>query len=68
MTVQELKVAIVDLPDELEIVIRCDWEEESPNGNCFNLNGVSVEDSHLTGRDFAAFDCDQDFDPDGEPV
>ena len=60
MTVGELKRRIYALPDGLPIVVRIPVTD--PNGNCFDLGSISVADDHVTGEDFAAFDCNQDGD------
>jgi hypothetical protein len=62
MTLKELKAAIADLPNEMEIVVRVQWEDDEPDGNCFALHCVTVELEPDTAQEFAAFDCDQVFD------
>lgn len=69
MTLGELKVKLAALPPEagdLEIIVRCSWDGDEPNGNCFDLGGIGIEDNHATGEDFVVFDCDQP-DPADEP-
>lgn len=60
MTIGELKKLIAPLSNSLEITVRCAWESSTPDGNCFHLTGVTVQDDHVTEEDFAAFDCDQE--------
>jgi len=61
VTIGQLREQIRGVPDGLPIVVRIPAGEEL-NGNCFDLGAVSVADDHVTGEDFAAFDCDQDGD------
>ena len=61
MTIGRLKAAIAPLLDDLEIVIRAQWEDDNPNGNCFSLHAVVEDEDHGTGELFAAFECDQEF-------
>lgn len=64
MTVIELRQALDKLPGHLDITVRCSWEGDEPNGNCFTICGVGVEDDHSTGEDFVALDCDQGIEED----
>ncbi len=59
MTVGELKEHLKSFNNDLEIIVRCEWEGKEPNGTCFALVSVSEEDDHNTEEYFAAFDCDQ---------
>jgi len=59
VTIGQLRKQLRGVPDGLTIVVRIPADEE-PNGNCFDLGAVSVADDHVTGEDFAAFDCNQD--------
>ena len=65
MNFGELKSLIGGLPDDLppqtDVIVRCEWEDDSPNGNCFELKSISLEDSHVDGGPFVALDCDQEF-------
>lgn len=65
MTVREARMVLERITeaygDDLEITVRCSWEEMEPNGNCFSLNGIMLDHEHGEGTPFVAFDCDQDF-------
>lgn len=65
MTVKELFAELCKLDvnqGDLDITIRCSWDGDGPNGNCFQISGVCVDNDHSTEQEFLAIDCDQDFD------
>lgn len=64
MTVATLKLMLSMLPDgsdDLDITVRCEWEGDTPNGTCFRIGGVVLDNSHdEEGTEFVALDCDQE--------
>ena len=62
MTVGELEALLAQIKDkDIEVVVRCAWEDETPNGNCFAAKGMTEDYSHgEKPQHFAALDCDQE--------
>lgn len=59
-TAADLQLAVQDISPELPVVIRCTWEGDTPNGNCFNLNSATYDNAHdEEATPFLALDCDQ---------
>lgn len=61
MTAGQLKQLLQDVPDGLDVLIRCQWEGDEPNGNCFDLSSVTV-DAGCTETEMCVLDCDQEED------
>jgi len=62
MKLRELKAKLAAIPDDdIEVVIRCNWEDDEPAGTVFALRGVSENLEPDTAESFVALDCDQDF-------
>ena len=63
MTVAELKTLLAQIEDDsIEALVRCTWDDDLPNGNCFQIVGVTEDYAHdEAGTHFAALDCDQEF-------
>jgi len=59
MMSDDLKRLARGLPNGLEVIVRCEWEGDTPNGPCFRLASVLLDVNHTTDAPFVALDCDQ---------
>jgi hypothetical protein len=60
MTIAQLQARLgLFTDDKLEVLIRCQWEGDSPSSNVF-MPRLCVQDiDHDTAVDFIAIECDQ---------
>ena len=62
MTIRELATTLSAdaLPDTSEVLVRCDWEGDVPNGTVFRVAGATFTVGCNDNEGFLALECDQE--------